>query len=45
MGDVVSGVPVGAVVLAALGCTAKARLISLVEAATDAGMLVLIATR
>ena len=44
MGDVVFGVPVGAVVGAALCCTAKVPMISLVEAAADAGVLVLIAT-
>ena len=42
MRAVVSGVPVGAAIWVALGCTAKAWLISLVEAATNAGMLVLI---
>jgi hypothetical protein len=40
----VFGVLVGAFVGATLGHTAKARLISLMEAATDAGVLVLIAT-
>jgi hypothetical protein len=44
IGDVVFGIPVGAVIRAALGFTAKVRMISLVEAATDAGVLVLIAT-
>ena len=37
-GDVVFGVPVGAVVGAALGRTAMVRMISLVEAATAAGV-------
>jgi hypothetical protein len=45
MGDSEAGVSVGAAVRAALGFTAKARLISLLEAATEAGMLLLIATR
>jgi hypothetical protein len=45
MGDSMFGVSVGAAVLAALSFTAKARVISLMEAATDAGVLLLIATR
>ena len=44
MGDVVFGVPVGVVVGAALGLTAKVQMMPLVEAAIDAGVLVLIAT-
>jgi hypothetical protein len=45
MGDSEAGVSVGAAVQAALGFTANARLISLLEAATEVGMLLLIATR
>jgi hypothetical protein len=45
IGDLEAGVSVGVAVQAALGFTAKARLISLLEAATKAGMLLLIATR
>ena len=38
------GVAVGAAVVAAHGCTEKARVVLLVEAATDSGVLVLKAT-
>ena len=38
MGDVVFSVPVGVVIGVALGHTAKARMISLAEAAADAGV-------
>jgi len=39
------GVAVGAAVVAAHGCTEKARVVLLVEAATDSGVLVLKVTR
>jgi hypothetical protein len=45
MGDLEAGISVGVAVQVALGFTAKARLISLLEAATEAGMLLLIATQ
>ncbi len=45
MGDLEADVSVGTAVQAALGFTAKAQLISLFEAATEAGILLLIAMR
>jgi hypothetical protein len=47
MGDSIVGVAVGAAVGvgAALGCTANARVLFVMEAATDSGLSVLKATR